>query len=158
MRRIHSFNPTLRAGILAIAALVGLSSCNLFAPYPPEKTSDHRAVVPSDFLFSWDKDYNHWMDTPVRILYDNVPLSEVFTRHPFTRLVYDLQSLPPEMPLVTTDHLGISRRQYLWSLAHTYNLRMSLRTTSSGEPETVLIRWREAIDKTGGSTAKDLKY
>ncbi|MEM0896640.1 MAG: hypothetical protein AAGJ79_07115 [Verrucomicrobiota bacterium] len=157
MRRLLPSKSSNIAVFLAIFAGIGLSSCNIFAPYPPEKISAHRAVVPYDFLFSWEKEYNHWMDTPVRVLYDNVPLSEVFTRHPFTRLSYEIHSLPSDMPLVSTDLIGVTRRQYLWSLAHTHNLRMSLQTTSSGEPETILIRWREAIDKTGGSTAKDLK-
>jgi len=133
--------------IIGLSALLGISSmlltsCDIFLEKPRHKLVEPKAVVPGSFLFSWDKEYNAWMDTPNRIYYHNTPLSEVFQNEPFTRLVYELYDMPAEQPLVSIDSLGITRRQVLWVLCHDYNLKMSLRSLSDGKPESVIVRWR----------------
>ncbi len=104
-------------------------------------------VVPTDFLHSWDREYNNWMDTPVKVIYGNVPLDDVFNRHPFTRLKYRWAQTPPAMPIISVDQTGITRRQYLWSLAHDNNLRMSLETDATGKPSGVVIWWTGLLKK-----------
>ena len=133
--------PALIAGVLfAVATL--FSSCNLFLEKPKNTLVLPKVVVPHDFLFSWDKEYNEWMDTPNQIHYHNVPITEVFQSAPFTKLEYELYDLPDEPILVTFDSLGITRRQLLWALANDYNLKMNLRSLSDGKPETITVRWR----------------
>jgi hypothetical protein len=129
------------AGLL-IAAATLFSSCNLFLEKPKNTLVLPKAVVPHDFLFSWDKEYNAWMDTPNQIHYHKVPITEVFQNAPFTKLEYELQDMPDEAILVTFDSLGITRRQLLWALGNDYNLKMNLRSLPDGKPETIIVRWR----------------
>jgi hypothetical protein len=125
---------------LAIALCLG--ACGIFVEKPTPSFVEPRAAVPRDFLFSWHKPYNEWMDAPVRVYYSKVPLDQVLANPPFTRFKYYVVEKPDTMPIVTIDSLGISRRQLLWSMAHDYNLHMSLKTLPDGHPSEVLIRYR----------------
>ena len=129
--------------LLALAAaLIGTSGCNLFVEHPTPKLTQPHAAIPRDFLWSWHKPYNKWMDAPVRVYYNKVPLDQVFKTSPFNNLSYRFIEQPDEMPLVSADSLGISRRQLLWAVAHDNNLHMSLKTLPNGHPSEVIIRHR----------------
>lgn len=155
----RNMNTTISLNIrrIGIATLLGLaamlfSSCDIFLEKPRHTLVEPKAVVPSRFLFSWDKDYNEWMDTPNRVYYHRTPLSQVLQNAPFTRLTYELYDMPEEEPLITIDSLGFTRRQILWVLCNDYNLKMSLRTLSDGKPESVIVRWRGGeVQKTQGA-------
>ncbi len=135
--------PTRRiAACCTLALTLGLGGCELFRERPTPSLVEPRAAVPRDFLFSWHEPYNEWMDAPVRVYYNKIPLDQVLANPPFTRLRYTVVERPDKMPLVTMDSLGISRRQLLWSIAHDYNLHMSLKTLPDGHPNEVLIRYR----------------
>ncbi len=82
------------------------------------------------------------MNSPIRVYYNKVPLEEIFENSPFIRLVYQFNEKPEEMPLVSMDSLGITRRQLLWSIAHDNNLQMILKTLPNGHPSEVIIRDR----------------
>lgn len=125
---------------LALALCLG--ACGIFVEKPTPSLVEPRAAVPRDFLFSWHEPYNEWMDAPVRVYYNKVPLDQVLANPPFTRFKYHVVEKPETMPIVTIDSLGISRRQLLWSMAHDYNLHMSLKTLPDGHPSEVLIRYR----------------
>ena len=118
----------------------------IFIEKPRLSLHNPRAVVPSDFLFSWHKPYNEWMDAPNRVYYHKVPLDQVFRRPPFTKLEYTLGEMPPEIPTISVDSLGISRRQLLWLIAHDNQLQMSLITDEDGMPSRIIIRWRGEND------------
>ncbi len=145
----------LAASLGAVCLLASCSSSSsapswlkspLFLEKPRLSLSQPRAVVPSDFLFSWHKPYNEWMDTPNRVYYHEVPLDKIFQNPPFTKLRYTLGEMPPEMPEISIDSLGITRRQLLWMIAHDNQLHMSLMTDSEGYPTEVIIRWRGLRD------------
>ncbi len=135
--------PRTLARLLA-AALVTLafSGCKLFLEKPTPSLIEPRAAVPREFLFSWHEPYNEWMDAPVRVYYNKVPLDQIFSEAPFEGLSYRFIEQPEDMPLVSVDTLGISRRQLLWSVAHDNNLQMSLKTLPDGQPSVVIIRHR----------------
>ena len=138
----------------AAGSLLLLASCSssssapnflkkpIFMEKPHLSLVEPRAVVPGDFLFSFHEPYNEWMDTPHRVYYHKVPLNEVFHRKPFTKLVYTLGEMPRDMPLISIDALGITRRQLLWMLAHDNQLKMSLISDEAGHPMEIIIRWR----------------
>lgn len=123
-------------------AIVAVSGCDLFVEKPTPSLVQPHAAVPRDFLWSWHKPYNQWMDAPVRVYYNKVPLDQVFQASPFSTLSYRFIERPDEMPLVSVDTLGISRRQLLWAVAHDNNLHMSLKTLPNGHPSEVIIRHR----------------
>ena len=151
---LPNMNPTSQrkpsrplAAIAAAAVALCLGSCGIFEEKPHPSLVEPRAAVPRDFLFSWHEPYNEWMDTPVRVYYNEVPLDCIFENQPFTRLSYQWVKRPEEVPLVSIDSMGITRRQLLWSIAHDYNLHMSLKTLPDGHPNTVLIRDRGNSDE-----------
>lgn len=129
-------------GLCSLGLALSLSACGIFVEKPTPSLVEPRAAIPRDFLFSWDKNYNDWMDSPVRVYYFEVPLDQVFANPPFTRLRYHVVKKPETIPLVTIDSLGITRRQLLWSISHDYNLHMSLKTLPNGFPTEILIRYR----------------
>ena len=147
--RFHLPRPAILAIPLAFALF--FAGCDIFVEKPHPSLVEPRAAVPRDFLFSWHKPYNEWMDTPVRVYYNKVPLNEVFENSPFTRLSYRIVEAPKnaEWPLITIDSLGITRRQLLWAIAHDNNLHMSLKTLPDGHPTEVLIRHRGEGDEIG---------
>lgn len=128
--------------IVAAVSLM-VAGCGMFVDSPPQKLSAYKAVVPVDFLFSWDESYNDWMNTPTRVLIFDKPLKSVFEGHPFTRLSYEIRSLPMDSELVNIDAMGLTRRQLLWAISHDYKLKMTLRTNSEGHPEAIVIESRE---------------
>mgnify|MGYP004117864445 FL=1 len=128
--------------IILVALLTCLGSCGIFQEKPNPGLVAPNATVPQDFLFSWNKPYNAWMDSPVRVYYNAVPLDQIFNNSPFIRLSYTFAEKPAEMPLVSIDTLGLTRRQLLWSIAHDNNLQMILRTLPNGHPSEVIIRDR----------------
>jgi len=131
----------LAAIVLALLAFAA-SGCDIFLEKPRPSLIRPDAAVPRDFLWSWHKPYNKWMDAPVRVYYNKVPLDEIFETSPFNNLSYRFIEQPDEMPLVSADTLGISRRQLLWAVAHDNNLHMSLKTLPNGHPSEVIIRHR----------------
>ena len=62
---------------LALLTL-SLSNCSILDQNPKPGLVEPSAAVPGDFLFSWHKPYNKWMDTPVRVYYNDVSLEEIF--------------------------------------------------------------------------------
>ena len=70
------------AGIALISLL--LSNCSIFEQRPKPGLVEPSAAVPVDFLFSWHKPYNKWMDTPIRVYYNEVSLEEIFKNHEIT--------------------------------------------------------------------------
>lgn len=138
-----SFLTVLRPSrLLMLAILSSAAGCGWFVERPTPGIVNPHAAVPTTFLFSWHEPYNQWMDTPVRVYYNKVPLDEIFQNSPFDTLEYRFLEKPEEMPLVSIDSLGISRRQLLWSIAHDYNLHMSLKTLPNGHPNEIIIRYR----------------
>ena len=133
-------------GSIALAA----SGCDIFVAKPTPSLVQPHAAVPRTFLWSWHKPYNEWMDAPVRVYYNKVPLDQIFEGSPFNNLSYRFIEQPKEMPLVSVDTLGISRRQLLWSVAHDNNLHMSLKTLPNGHPSEVIIRHRGDTTKYRG--------
>lgn len=128
---------------LAIASTIVLfSNCSVFEQKPKPGLVEANAAVPVDFLFSWHKPYNKWMDTPIRVYYNEVSLEEIFKNDPLTGLSYKFVKEPDAMPLVSIDSIGITRRQLLWAIAHDNNLHMSLRSLPNGQPSQILIRYR----------------
>lgn len=128
--------------IILSAILLGLGGCGIFQEKTNPGLVEPKAAVPQDFLFSWHKPYNAWMNAPVRVYYNKVPLDQVFGNAPFTRLSYAFIEKPAIIPLVSMDTLGITRRQLLWSIAHDNNLQMILKTLPNGHPSEVIIRDR----------------
>lgn len=126
---------------LALISLL-LSNCSIFEQRPKPGLVEPSAAVPVDFLFSWHKPYNKWMDTPIRVYYNEVSLEEIFKNDPLTGLSYKFVKKPEIMPLVSIDSMGITRRQLLWAIAHDNNLHMSLRSLPNGQPSQILIRDR----------------
>jgi len=137
-----SYSRTL-AGAAAFGSMLLFSSCDLFVETPEYALSNPKAVVPPDFLFSFNSDYNAWMDTAANINYHEVPLDRVFANPPFTRLEYEFLDRPEIMPKVTIHSDAITRRQLLWMLAYEHNLKMTLYSQADGYPAMVSIRSRE---------------
>ena len=121
---------------------IALVSCSIFNPKPKPGLVEPKAAVPADFLFSWHAPYNKWMDTPVRVYYNEVPLEEIFKNAPLIGLSYNFIKKPKESPLVSIDSIGITRRQLLWAIAHDNNLNMSLKALPNGHPSEIIIRDR----------------
>jgi hypothetical protein len=143
--------PDRRLACLLLPALfLPLAGCDIFVEKPTPSLVEPHAAVPRVFLFSWHKPYNDWMDTPVRVFYNKVPLDQIFNHSPFDRLSYQFIEKPAEMPLVSIDSLGITRRQLLWAIAHDNNLQMSLKTLPNGHPSEVIIRDRGDADSYRG--------
>ena len=90
------------------------------------------------------------MDTPVRVYYNEVSLEEIFNNAPLTGLSYNFIKKPKEMPLVSIDSIGITRRQLLWAIAHDNNLNMSLKSLPNGHPSEIIIRDRGNETETRG--------
>ncbi|MED5471184.1 MAG: hypothetical protein VX577_05520 [Verrucomicrobiota bacterium] len=143
------FAPIIRA-ILLISFSIALNSCSIFNPKPTPGLVEPKAAVPADFLFSWHTPYNKWMDTPVRVYYNEVSLEEIFKNAPLTGLSYNFIKKPKEMPLVSIDSIGITRRQLLWAIAHDNNLNMSLKSLPNGHPSEIIIRDRGNETETRG--------
>lgn len=138
------------ARVILLAILPVLGSCEIFQEKPNPGLVEPHAAIPEDFLFSWHKPYNEWMDSPVRVYYNKAPLDQIFENSPFIRLSYKFNEKPSEMPLVSMDTLGLTRRQLLWSIAHDNNLQMILKTLPNGHPSEVIIRDRGDKNKSGG--------
>ncbi|MCP4847445.1 MAG: hypothetical protein GY899_05800 [Verrucomicrobiaceae bacterium] len=141
------------ARVILLALVSALGSCGIFQEKPNPGLVEPNATVPEDFLFSWHKPFNEWMDSPVRVYYNKVPLEQIFENSPFIRLSYKFSEKPEEMPLVSMDTLGLTRRQLLWSIAHDNNLQMILKTLPDGHPNEVIIRDRGDQNK-GGEKGK----
>jgi len=141
--------------LLLTALALPLAGCDIFVEKPSPRIVEAHAAVPREFLFSWHEPYNEWMDTPIRVYYNKIPLDQIFKESPFTSLSYRFIEQPPEMPLVTVDTLGISRRQLLWSIAHDNNLHMSLKTLPNGHPSEVIIRHRGDTTKYRGTIERE---
>ena len=141
------------ARVILLALVPILGSCGIFQEKPNPGLVEPKAAIPEDFLFSWHKPYNQWMDSPVRVYYNKVPLDQIFDNSPFIRLSYQFSEKPEEMPLVSMDTLGLTRRQLLWSIAHDNNLQMILKTLPNGHPNEVIIRDRGDKNK-GGDKGK----
>ena len=136
---------------IALALLtLSLSNCSVLDQNPKPGLVEPRAAVPVDFLFSWHKPYNKWMDTPVRVYYNDVSLEEIFKNDPLSGLSYKFVKSAETMPLVSMDSMGITRRQLLWAIAHDNNLHMSLRSLPNGQPSQILIRYRGTGSETSG--------
>ena len=135
------FVSIFRAALLVLIT-IALISCSIFNPKPKPGLVEPKAAVPADFLFSWHAPYNKWMDSPVRVYYNEIPLEEIFKNAPLTGLSYNFINKPKESPLVSIDSIGITRRQLLWSIAHDNNLSMSLKSLPNGHPSEIIIRDR----------------
>ena len=135
------FVSIFRAALLILIP-IALISCSIFNPKPKPGLVEPKAAVPADFLFSWHAPYNKWMDSPVRVYYNEVPLEEIFKNAPLTGLSYNFINKPKESPLVSIDSIGITRRQLLWAIAHDNNLSMSLKSLPNGHPSEIIIRAR----------------
>ena len=135
------FVSIFRAALLILIP-IALISCSIFNPKPKPGLVEPKAAVPADFLFSWHAPYNKWMDSLVRVYYNEIPLEEIFKNAPLTGLSYNFINKPKESPLVSIDSIGITRRQLLWSIAHDNNLSMSLKSLPNGHPSEIIIRDR----------------
>ena len=135
------FVSIFRAALLILIP-IALISCSIFNPKPKPGLVEPKAAVPADFLFSWHAPYNKWMDSPVRVYYNEIALEEIFKNAPLTGLSYNFINKPKESPLVSIDSIGITRRQLLWSIAHDNNLSMSLKSLPNGHPSEIIIRDR----------------
>lgn len=90
-----------------------------FEPY------DKAAVLPASFLYSKYKPLNDWLDTPVHVQILDVKLLDVFNLPLMRGLNYRLVKAPRENPRITMNHIAMTRRQVLWSLAQDYQLSMT---------------------------------
>ncbi len=139
---------TTGLALLASGAALALSSCDIFLPKPHHALVQPKVVVPADFLYSTDDDFNEWMDTGVRVSYHEVPFSQVFANPPFTELKYEVYEKPDPVPLLTFDSIGITRRQFLWAVAHDLNVKLTLKTLPNGKPVAVIVRSRDLPNTT----------
>jgi len=149
IQKNNLFLPIFRA-ILLVLIPIALISCSIFNPKPKPGLVEAKAAVPADFLFSWHAPYNKWMDSPVRVYYNEVPLEEIFKNAPLTGLSYNFIKKPKEIALVSIDSIGITRRQLLWAIAHDNNLSMSLKSLPNGHPSEIIIRHRGDATETQG--------
>ena len=133
-----------------IATPITLGSCGILEQRPKPGLVEPSAAVPGDFLFSWHTPYNKWMDSPVRVYYNEVSLEEIFENAPLSGLSYNFIKKPDQIPLVSMDSIGITRRQLLWAIAHDNNLHMSLKSLPNGHPSEVIIRYRGGETKMRG--------
>ncbi len=149
IQKNNLFVPIFRA-VLLILIPIALISCSIFNPKPKPGLVEPKAAVPADFLFSWHAPYNKWMNEPVRVYYNEVPLEEIFKNAPLLGLSYNFIKKPKKTPLVSIDSIGITRRQLLWAIAHDNNLSMSLKSLPNGHPSEIIIRDRGDATETQG--------
>jgi len=149
IQKNNLFVPIFRA-VLLILIPIALISCSIFNPKPKPGLVEPKAAVPADFLFSWHAPYNKWMNEPVRVYYNEVPLEEIFKNAPLLGLSYNFIKKPNKTPLVSIDSIGITRRQLLWAIAHDNNLSMSLKSLPNGHPSEIIIRDRGDATETQG--------
>ncbi len=119
MRAMKNLLSPLHAVFLAVALL--LPSCTVKPDFKPH---DKLAVVPQDFLFSTNRAFNDWLDTPLHIQITEVPLKEVFHHPALRELSVVWVGRLRDNPHVTVHRVAITRRQLLWSMAQDHQLLM----------------------------------
>lgn len=119
--------------LTAVLALALVPACNLLLPKPDFKPHDKLAVVPQDFLFSTNRAFNEWLDTPLRIHVNDLPLRELFVHPALRDLNVKWVGKIDDSPRVTIDRIAITRRQLLWAVAQDHQLLMSPITVPGGE-------------------------
>jgi hypothetical protein len=127
---------------LLFAALLGLvlPSCEMYTHNGPFPAYSKNTLVPQTFLYSEYKPLNAWLDTPVRVLIQDVPLLEVF-KHPTLRGInFQVIKAPRNNPLINIDSLALTRRQLLWTLCHDHELKMTANFHPDGGPSSVDVR------------------
>ncbi len=112
------------APLLLAALVAGMSSCSLLEEKPDFKPVAPRGVVPQEFLFTMHAPLNAWLDTPVVVHMDEVPLNKIFEQPALRGLNHRWASVPKIMPKITVHRIAITRRQLLWSLAQDHGLQM----------------------------------
>jgi hypothetical protein len=119
--------------LLALTAVLGsavlLPSCKPFLFIDPPMTPwDHQGVFQQTFLFSKYQPLNAFLDTPVYVHIDDVPLDNVFDHPALRPLKYSFVQKPKYekglIPRVTIHQVALTRRQLLWAIAQDYNLEM----------------------------------
>ncbi|MEZ5299054.1 MAG: hypothetical protein R3F11_00020 [Verrucomicrobiales bacterium] len=107
------------------ASLLAALSLNACLNYQPDhKVVNPMAAVPTEFLFTDYAPLNKWLDSPIAVYIDEVPLSEVFSAPELAGVNTQVTNLPEDDPLITVDSIGMTRRQLLWAIAHEYRLYM----------------------------------
>lgn len=117
----------------AVLVCVLLPSCNLLLPKPDFKPHDKLAVVPQDFLFSTNRAFNEWLDTPLQIHFTELPLREVFAHPALRDLNVRWVGTIDGSPRVTIHRVAITRRQLLWAVAQDHQLLMTAIAVPNGD-------------------------
>jgi hypothetical protein len=126
--------------LATLLALPLLSSCEMYTHKGPFPAYSKDTLTPNRFLYSHYKPLNQWLDTPVRVLIQDVPLNDVFS-HPCLRGVsFDLARPHLKNPLVNIDSLALTRRQLLWTLSYDYELSMVPMFHPNGGPSQILVK------------------
>lgn len=145
IRPFPQSTPSFRAvaaSLLSAAVLVSLPGCKWLDPKPDFAAAYPDAVVPQSFLYSSYEPLNDWLDTKVRISIHEMPLRQVFQTAYLSPMRYMVTNLPHTEPLVTVESIGMTRRQFLFSLAHEYGLIMTPVFGAPGQPSYIDIRGR----------------
>lgn len=123
--RTRSTRPTVAPVIAVLVLSAALSGCGIFDPKPKFRADEPTAVLPQSFLYTPYEPMNDWLDTPVRIIVQDLPLDQVFSHPVFAGMNYRLHDMPTNNPAINFDGIGLTRRQLLWALAHEYGLQMT---------------------------------
>lgn len=145
IRLLLSAVPSFRAiavPALSAVALASLSGCQWLDPKPDFAAAYHNAVVPQSFLYSSYDPLNEWLDTKIRISIHEMPLPHVFQTAYLSPMRYTVTNLPHPSPVVTVESIGMTRRQFLFSLSHEYGLIMTPVFGAPGQPSYIDIRGR----------------
>lgn len=112
----------------------------MFRMKGPFKPYYAQSVIPAEFLYSKYGPVNHWLDTPVHVQIMDTHLMDVF-EHPTLRgLRFKIVKSPKMNPVITMNHIAMTRRQLLWSISQDYQLTMTAVFGENGSPSYVDIR------------------
>jgi hypothetical protein len=132
----------LRSLLFVPVVALTLSSCEMFKMDGPFRPYDAMAVIPQDFLYSKYAPLNRWLDTPVHVQILDVPLCDVFNHPSLRGLNYKMVKAPRLNPKITLNHIAMTRRQLLWSIAQDHQLSMTPMFGENGEGSYIDIRAR----------------
>lgn len=146
--------PTLAKAVVTLAACSVLGGCGLFDPKPRFRADEPTAVLPQNFLYTPYRPMNEWLDTPMRVIVQDLPLDQVFSHPVFAGMNYRLHDMPSDNPIINFDGIGLTRRQMLWSIAHEFGLQMTPIFRGPDSPAYIDIRRKPKAPSQAESAVK----
>jgi hypothetical protein len=139
----------LPTSILAsLLALPLFTSCEMYTHKGPFPAYSKQTLIPQRFLYSDYEPLNNWLDTPIRVLIQEVPLDKVFD-HPALRGVnFKIERSHPKPTIIDIDSIALTRRQLLWTLCYDNELSMVPIFHETGGPSYIQVKSRKEIPKT----------